>query len=93
MTAVSSVQENWDGTHHGVKLEVIQSFPGGRAATTHPWRGALDHKKAQVQFGKTFAIIAIARDRGCECTTVELRFCVPFGLTPHLSSWVNLCRR
>lgn len=71
MTAVSTVQENWDGTHHGVKLEIIQSFPGGRAASFHPWRGALDHKKAQVQYGKTFTIIPIARDRGSECTDIS----------------------
>ncbi|KAM0791311.1 hypothetical protein ACM66B_005783 [Microbotryomycetes sp. NB124-2] len=64
MTAVSSVQENWDGTHHGVKMEVIQSFPGGRAAAFIPWRGSKDHKKIQVQFGNSFTIIAIARDRG-----------------------------
>jgi hypothetical protein len=29
MTAVSNVQENRDGTHHGIKLEVNMSFPGG----------------------------------------------------------------
>ncbi|SCZ88008.1 BZ3500_MvSof-1268-A1-R1_Chr2-1g04130 [Microbotryum saponariae] len=64
MTAVSTVHENWDGTHHGVKIEVIQSFPGGRAASFQPWAGSTEHKKALVQFGKSSTLIAICRDRG-----------------------------
>lgn len=64
MTAVSTTQENWDGSHHGVKIEVIQSFAGGRAASFEPWRGSKEHKKALVQFGDSFTLICIARDRG-----------------------------
>lgn len=65
MTAVSNVQENWDGSHHGVKIEVIQSFPGGQAASFMPWTSSFDHKLAMAQYGHQLTFIAICRDRGC----------------------------
>ncbi|BGP48449.1 hypothetical protein JCM10450v2_004325 [Rhodotorula kratochvilovae] len=64
MTAVSNVQENWDGSHHGVKIEVINSFPGGQAASFTPWTSSENHKKLMSQYGNSITLIAIARDRG-----------------------------
>ena len=65
MTAISNVQENWDGSHHGVKIEVINAFPGGQAASFTPWTGSAEHKKLMAQYGNSMTLISIARDRGC----------------------------
>ncbi|GAA6059993.1 hypothetical protein JCM10212_001151 [Sporobolomyces blumeae] len=64
MTAISSVQENWDGTHHGVKIEVVQSMPGGQAAAFQPWESSLAHKSRMAEYQHAMALIAICRDRG-----------------------------
>ncbi|BGP24828.1 hypothetical protein JCM10295v2_003748 [Rhodotorula toruloides] len=64
MTAVTGVQENWDGSHHGVKIEVIQSFPGGQAAGFIGWTSSKEHKKTMAQYGNLLTLISIARDRG-----------------------------
>lgn len=64
MTAVSSVRENWDGTHHGVKIEVVHSMPGAQAASFQAWRSALDHKERMIDYPHSMTLIAIARDRG-----------------------------
>ncbi|GAA5895388.1 hypothetical protein JCM8208_005995 [Rhodotorula glutinis] len=64
MTAISSVQENWDGSHHGVKIEVISAFPGGQAASYTPWTSSADHKRLMAQYGNSMTLISIARDRG-----------------------------
>ena len=66
MTAVSTVQENVDGSHHGVKIEVIQSAPCIYGASGVKWTSSKDHKQNMAQFGKSFTLISIARDRGCE---------------------------
>lgn len=65
MTAVSNVRENIDGSHHGVKLEVNMSFPGGSAASFQPWEGSQEHKTRMLGFNNGFTLIAICRDRGC----------------------------
>ncbi|GAA5941213.1 hypothetical protein JCM3775_006650 [Rhodotorula graminis] len=64
MTAISSVQENWDGSHHGVKIEVINAFPGGQAASYTPWTSSAEHKRLMAQYGNSMTLISIARDRG-----------------------------
>jgi len=64
MTAVSSVRENWDGTHHGVKIEVIHSMPGGQAASFQAWESSIAHKTRMIEYQHTMTLIAIARDRG-----------------------------
>ncbi|BGP32264.1 hypothetical protein JCM10296v2_004045 [Rhodotorula toruloides] len=64
MTAVTGVQENWDGSHHGVKIEVIQSFPGGQAAGFIGWTSSKEHKRTMAQYGNLLTLISIARDRG-----------------------------
>jgi len=66
MTAVSSVRENWDGTHHGVKIEVIHSMPGGQAASFQAWESSIAHKTRMIEYQHTMTLIAIARDRGCK---------------------------
>lgn len=63
-TQVSTVQENIDGSHHGVKIEVIQSAPCLFAASSTKWTSSKEHKAALVQFANTFTLISIARDRG-----------------------------
>ncbi|GAA5959307.1 hypothetical protein JCM21900_003924 [Sporobolomyces salmonicolor] len=65
MTAISSVQENWDGSHHGVKIEVMKSMPGAQAASFLPWTSSLDHKTNMAHYVHSMTLIAIARDRGC----------------------------
>ncbi|GAA5925837.1 uncharacterized protein JCM15063_005137 [Sporobolomyces koalae] len=64
MTAVSSVRENVDGTHHGVKIEVVHSMPGAQAGSFQAWESSLDHKARMSEYGHTMTLIAIARDRG-----------------------------
>ncbi|ORY89290.1 long chain fatty alcohol oxidase [Leucosporidium creatinivorum] len=64
MTAVSTVQENIDGSHHGVKIEVIQSAPCLFGASSTKWISSKEHKRAMVKFGNSFTLISIARDRG-----------------------------
>ncbi|GAA5984170.1 hypothetical protein JCM10908_006079 [Rhodotorula pacifica] len=64
MTAVSSVQENWDGTHHGVKLEVVMAMPGAQASSFVGWTSSKEHKKTMAQWRNQMTLIAIARDRG-----------------------------
>lgn len=60
------MQENIDGSHHGVKIEVIQSAPCLFAASNTKWTSSKDHKRAMVKFDHSFTLISIARDRGCE---------------------------
>lgn len=72
MTAISSVQENWDGSHHGVKIEVINAFPGGQAASYTPWTSSADHKRLMAQYGNSMTLISIARDRGCASLSLSL---------------------
>ncbi|GAA5874602.1 hypothetical protein JCM16303_002918 [Sporobolomyces ruberrimus] len=64
MTAVSSVRENWDGTHHGVKIEVVHSMPGAQAASFQAWESSLAHKTRMIEYQHSMTLIAIARDRG-----------------------------
>jgi len=64
MTAVSSVRENWDGTHHGVKIEVVHSMPGAQASSFQAWESSLAHKTRMVDYPNSMTLIAIARDRG-----------------------------
>ncbi|GAA5893640.1 uncharacterized protein JCM6883_003589 [Sporobolomyces salmoneus] len=64
MTAVSSVRENWDGTHHGVKIEVVHSMPNAQAASFQAWESSLAHKERMVEYPHSMTLIAIARDRG-----------------------------
>ncbi|KAM0750383.1 long chain fatty alcohol oxidase [Meredithblackwellia eburnea MCA 4105] len=64
MTAVSTVRENRDGTHHGVKLEVNMSFPGGSAAAYLPWTSSKEHKKSMLQYNHAFTLLSLCRDRG-----------------------------
>lgn len=64
MTALSNVHENRDGSHYGVKIEVMMSFPGGAAASFNPWRGSKEHKKTLLQYNHTFTLLPICRDRG-----------------------------
>lgn len=66
MTAVSGVQENWDGSHHGVKLEVVMAMPGAQAASFLGWTSSAEHKKSLAQWRNQMTLIAIARDRGSE---------------------------
>lgn len=66
MTAVSNVQENWDGSHHGVKLEVVMAMPGAQASAFVGWKSSKEHKKTMAQWRNQMTLIAIARDRGCE---------------------------
>ncbi|GAA5935270.1 hypothetical protein JCM10213_003990 [Rhodosporidiobolus nylandii] len=63
MTAVTTVQENWDGTHHGVKIEVMMSFPGGKSATCTSWTSSKEHKMVMAQYANSCTLIAIARDK------------------------------
>ncbi|KAI5480800.1 long chain fatty alcohol oxidase [Pseudohyphozyma bogoriensis] len=71
MTAVSNVRENREGTHHGCKLEVMMSFPGGSAASFQPWKGSIAHKEAMLNFNHAFTLIAISRDRGSGSVIVD----------------------
>ncbi|GAA5875929.1 hypothetical protein JCM8547_008351 [Rhodosporidiobolus lusitaniae] len=64
MTSVSTVEENWDGSHHGSKIEVIQSFPAIAAGNAVPWTSSREHKKSMAMFGKCFTLVVIARDKG-----------------------------
>lgn len=64
MTAVSNVQENWDGSHHGVKLEVVMAMPGAQASAFVGWKSSKEHKKTMAQWRNQMTLIAIARDRG-----------------------------
>lgn len=66
MTAVSTVQENVDGSHHGVKIEVIQSAPSIYSSACVKWTSSKNHKRDMAEFGHSFSLIAICRDRGCE---------------------------
>lgn len=72
LVQVSNVAENRDGTHHGIKLEVNMSFPGGTAASFQKWTSSKDHKKALIQFNNSFTLICIARDRGCAFLPISL---------------------
>lgn len=71
MTAVSGVQENWDGSHHGTKLEVVMAMPGAQAASFIGWKSSSEHKKALAQWRNTMTLIAIARDRGSKSYEVS----------------------
>ncbi|GJN90713.1 hypothetical protein Rhopal_003727-T1 [Rhodotorula paludigena] len=92
MTAVSNVQENWDGSHHGVKIEVIQSFPGGQAASFMPWTSSFDHKLAMAQYGHQLTFIAICRDRGSGRVFLDSENKPRLDYTPNAYDCVSLVR-
>jgi long-chain-alcohol oxidase len=79
MTAVSCVEENWDGTSHGVKIEVVGSMPGAMAAGLLPWTGSKEQKSDMVKYENTVTLIAIARDKGCSSSFPSS----PFFGPPH----------
>jgi long-chain-alcohol oxidase len=60
---VSNVCENRDGTHHGAKLEVCMSFPGGIAGGQEAWRGSADHQARMLEYNNSMTLITLTRDR------------------------------
>lgn len=65
------MQENVDGSHHGVKIEVIQSAPCIYGASATKWTSSQEHKRAMTQFGHSFTLISIARDRGSGAVVLD----------------------
>jgi long-chain-alcohol oxidase len=60
---VSNVCENRDGTHHGAKLEVCMSFPGGAAAGPQVWESSAEHKSRMLEYSHSMTLITLVRDR------------------------------
>lgn len=63
MTGLSNVVENRDGSHHGAKIEVMMSFPGGTGASFVGWTSSKAHKASMIAMKNSFTLLALARDK------------------------------
>ncbi|GAN00882.1 long chain fatty acid oxidase [Mucor ambiguus] len=67
LTAVCDAFENWEGTHHGFKIECFTQGLGMFSGMV-PWLGAAKHKETMLRYRNAVITFAMMRDKDSKCS-------------------------
>ncbi|KAG1099107.1 hypothetical protein G6F42_017884 [Rhizopus arrhizus] len=67
LTTVCDAFENWEGTHHGFKIECFTQGLGMFSGMV-PWLGAAKHKETMLRYRNAVITFAMMRDKDSTCS-------------------------
>ncbi|KAK4511724.1 uncharacterized protein ATC70_007267 [Mucor velutinosus] len=67
LTSVCDAFENWEGTHHGFKIECFTQGLGMFSGMI-PWLGAAKHKETMLRYRNAVITFAMMRDKDSKCS-------------------------